>query len=84
MVFNSSVSSNSESTSNSSNYIQKINSVDDLENIIKTAKSNGIKKITVKDYRNSPLKLGFIDLFGNKVKVSPFPSMEKTFIIEFS
>lgn len=87
MSFNSSSRSNSKhgsrSHSSGSNHVQKINSVNDLENIIKNAKSNGLKKVTVKDYQESFLKVGLTDLFGNRVDISPFPSLEKTFIIEF-
>lgn len=76
-------SSNLEISSDTSCYVRKINSINDLEKLIENAKSNGLKRITVKDSNSSFLNVEIKDLFGNSVNISPFPSRNSTFVIEF-
>jgi len=64
--------------------VKKVDTTDELEQIIRGAKSKGLKKVTIKDRRSSPVKVGYSDLFGTKVNVSLLPDKEKTYEVEFA
>ena len=63
--------------------VRRVDTIDDLENIIKDAKSQGIKKVTIKDRRSSPIGVDCSDLFGNRVKVSYLKDKDRYYEIEF-
>lgn len=83
MGFNFNSNSNSDSKSDSFGGIKKVESEIDLQNLIKNAKTHGLKKVIVKDKRISPLRLGVSNLFGHQVSVSLLPDTQKTYEIEF-
>ncbi len=94
MGFNFSSSSDSSSSGLNSNSkiswssdkdikVKKIGSESDLEKIIKNAKNSGIKSLTIKDNRSSPIRVGLSDLFGNRVDVSLLPGTERIYEIQF-
>jgi hypothetical protein len=64
--------------------IKKVDTAEELEQIIRDAKNKGLKKVTIKDRRSSPIKAGYSDLFGTKVTVSLLPDKEKTYELELA
>lgn len=89
MVFNISSKTSSDDGSKSDSScsfmsIKKVDTTGELEQLIRDAKNKGLKKVTIKDRRSSPIKLGYSDLFGTKVNVSLLPEKEKTYEVELT